>query len=738
VTFIHDGQEWRSPWPGPRPFEEGDDGLLYGRDDDIWDIIDAVDSQMPIIEISAETGMGKTSLIQAGLLPTLRSERDVKLVVSRTWSGKVAKGEELFCRSIWRDAKLDDLRAQWADGAEIGRDAVRTTLRHLQAEGDVVLVFDQFEELLRRDRQLGEEMLRVIGDVASEFDVTQIISLRSEFKHLLKSLERRLGGEKSIRHKEVKEPVDLDALIRQPPAALSPPLLVTDGAANVLKRWWKRARDMQYGGRSGEGQEDRLGIERLGGSEVGLLHLQGLLWSVFNYYVTVAGHPESGITEDLLREYKAWMEDQRGHLGVTTARSEAMLIADCLFNYVASAFVGDSEGTSQETQREAVHAASLVAPHMSSGGYKLSRQDGELAWLALKEGMETLGVDQDQLRWALGEMIDRSTSDDGGLDHEALKRSIKSVARKLVVDDASDRTTGRLRGESCAVGATTLIASFLRAVDHLKDQKVIREPPVVGSGRFYELVHDGFGPAVVAWGEFERTKVRHAAEALTASRGVDIRHTVISSAETSLGRDAISGAGWWTCLIAPPRGMERTLIEGVRFEACNLRGTLFQNCDLVRVVFDDECDLPGVMFDNCTFDDVTINGGTDTRLDGLYIAGGALHGRGLRFADLAGVAGVTLVGLQGTALAISGSNVSHLAVQPGGSIDSVSIVESRISRSVFSFSGPFEMSAIGSTFRFSEFFTDGVIEGERSQMQHCQWAEGISLAGSWELLPTPL
>jgi hypothetical protein len=60
------------PYPGARPFDTEHAAYFYGRDDDIGRLADAV-SRQPLVAVAGPSGVGKSSLVRAGLLPRLRA-----------------------------------------------------------------------------------------------------------------------------------------------------------------------------------------------------------------------------------------------------------------------------------------------------------------------------------------------------------------------------------------------------------------------------------------------------------------------------------------------------------------------------------------------------------------------------------------------------------------------------------------------------------------------------------------
>ena len=69
--------ENRCPWPGPRPLQTGDDGAsesrqLRGRDHEVSDLAMACVSNHVVV-LHGQSGVGKSSIINAGLVPTLKT-----------------------------------------------------------------------------------------------------------------------------------------------------------------------------------------------------------------------------------------------------------------------------------------------------------------------------------------------------------------------------------------------------------------------------------------------------------------------------------------------------------------------------------------------------------------------------------------------------------------------------------------------------------------------------------------
>ena len=63
----------RNPYPGPRPFERGEHNLFFGRDREVADLLSLMIAHREVL-LYAQSGAGKTSLLNAGVMPSLIQE----------------------------------------------------------------------------------------------------------------------------------------------------------------------------------------------------------------------------------------------------------------------------------------------------------------------------------------------------------------------------------------------------------------------------------------------------------------------------------------------------------------------------------------------------------------------------------------------------------------------------------------------------------------------------------------
>ena len=138
-------------YPGPQSFTEEDEGLFFGRKRETKALYDLIMVQ-PLVVLFAKSGMGKTSLLQAGIIPRLRfTEYDP--VMLRLNDVQIAP-EQQALRKIAPDA---------APGATLWTEIIRYNREH---NGTPLLIFDQFEEIftLYSDEQRAA-FVRQLADV---------------------------------------------------------------------------------------------------------------------------------------------------------------------------------------------------------------------------------------------------------------------------------------------------------------------------------------------------------------------------------------------------------------------------------------------------------------------------------------------------------------------------------------------------------------------------------------------
>ncbi|MFD7498526.1 trypsin-like peptidase domain-containing protein [Streptomyces sp. NPDC059832] len=145
-----------SPYRELLPFTEHDRAVFHGRTNETQQLIELLEQQqVPILPVFGPSGVGKSSLVGAGLLGHLDSER---YVIARLPHGLRLSAEELLAWALASAGDADTMQAGWHDRwlalarqltDEQGiRTAVEQTLARRGGRSRLVLVADQFETLL--------------------------------------------------------------------------------------------------------------------------------------------------------------------------------------------------------------------------------------------------------------------------------------------------------------------------------------------------------------------------------------------------------------------------------------------------------------------------------------------------------------------------------------------------------------------------------------------------------------
>lgn len=160
----------KSPYKYLNSFEEGDADIFFGREQEIAELYTRVVATNQILVISARSGYGKTSLINAGLIPKLRSRGDCDVFSVRCLSNPWNELVQLIF-------KCD---------AEKGK-VLSSTFSDKQFQ---FIIIDQFEEIFTSDEEDAIEIFKknITNFLQINPNTKIIISIREDFyTALLKS-----------------------------------------------------------------------------------------------------------------------------------------------------------------------------------------------------------------------------------------------------------------------------------------------------------------------------------------------------------------------------------------------------------------------------------------------------------------------------------------------------------------------------------------------------------------------
>ncbi|XCN72772.1 MAG: ABC transporter ATP-binding protein [Candidatus Electrothrix aestuarii] len=182
------------PYIGLRPFRENEQDRFFGRDSEISILLDKIRANRLTL-LLAGSGVGKSSLLRAGIIPVLGNDEGAELIYHRDWA--VLPGQALKQRiseHFSRKYHLADL------GDRLNPLSIKDVLRActIFSTGQQILILDQFEEFFNYQRFQPEfqpfiqELSAAVLDrsLAASF----VFSMREDFALELNSFKKTLPG----------------------------------------------------------------------------------------------------------------------------------------------------------------------------------------------------------------------------------------------------------------------------------------------------------------------------------------------------------------------------------------------------------------------------------------------------------------------------------------------------------------------------------------------------------------
>jgi WD40 repeat protein len=174
------------PYIGPVPFETKDAALFFGRDSEADELLSLAVAH-PVVLMYAQSGAGKTSLLNANLIPKLRKEGYDILPVARV------QGTECDSRT---NIYVFNTLMSWSDGTLTGSQLLKTSLRDFldgraHQKNDVnwelprFLIFDQFEELFtaypHRWQERKDFFIQIRDALEADYLLRVIFAMREDY-----------------------------------------------------------------------------------------------------------------------------------------------------------------------------------------------------------------------------------------------------------------------------------------------------------------------------------------------------------------------------------------------------------------------------------------------------------------------------------------------------------------------------------------------------------------------------
>lgn len=230
-----------TPYPGPRSFQRGE--TLYGRERETAELLDLLIAER-IVLLYSPSGAGKSSLLQAALIPELEREGfhvfpTMRVSIPAATSGPLPANR--FVASLVQSLQETLPAGQRLPAAEWATLSLAQVLDHYPTAGDTtwhgdVLVFDQFEEILTldpADSAAKHAFFEQLGEALRDRNRWALVAMREEFVGRLAPYQRPIPTRFSTRYRlELLGPEAARSAIQRPAAAAG--VDFTDAAAAKL------------------------------------------------------------------------------------------------------------------------------------------------------------------------------------------------------------------------------------------------------------------------------------------------------------------------------------------------------------------------------------------------------------------------------------------------------------------------------------------------------------------------
>lgn len=250
-----------NPYPGPRSFQR--DEKLYGRQRETWELLNLLIGER-IVLLSSPSGAGKTSLVQAALLPELQNEGFRVLSVMRPGllPDQPLPGANRYVLSLLLGLEAGRPPAEQLPLTELGSLSLGAYLEKAWPvpngadwHGDVLL-FDQFEEVLTvdpGDRAAKQAFFEDVGAALRDRSRWALFSMREEFVAALDPYLRPIPArfDKGRRyHLDLLGPGAAREAMQGPAADQVPSVIFSDDAARRLADDLRRVQMQQPDGQT--------------------------------------------------------------------------------------------------------------------------------------------------------------------------------------------------------------------------------------------------------------------------------------------------------------------------------------------------------------------------------------------------------------------------------------------------------------------------------------------------------
>jgi len=611
---------------------EDRDELLCGRNDDKTRFRQAVE-QHRLVFLSGKSGVGKSSLLDRGLIPQL-TKVGFKVATCSKWSGVADEPDaaEMLAAMV-RSALVGQITGLPEDQSIFRK-------LHEVYGARAVIILDQFEEMLRSaSEEFKSKLFELISFLNHESPMRIVISMRSEFLHELRLLEIATKPF-TVTHFYLDDirPEYAEEVVNAGNIGTADAVKSTE--AKSIAALWQLALTAHRTGR---------GVQR-----VGLLHLQALLYALH------AVAEEGKITQTVLEDF---VEKFSGTEGDDAERAAAVFdqaMQSCVnFKLKRCSEAAEDVGIDKWLIEGASDVLARLVPHLASDvssgvGYKNSYDAFQLMEMTLGTDLQRLlrGIDRcrgerggekdgaptaEQVRslfdvivapvtvvpgtsandeeldgrgshagWHVGDLFSGRDSlaerADNACEIEGAAGWVERLhpdAHPLAVDE-TEVTSSLMMGMAPASVLIEELRRYAFAIEWLQRISLVRLNRPGTDSVVVSLIHDSFGVALKLWSE-EKLKSSFAPlRSLVAPAAgffewhpEEDKHfpAELDGDGDAEGARLLVNLRWRSAFI-------RARFRNVIFANCDVRGAFFDACEFEGVVFVN-CLLEGLMFSDC-------------------------------------------------------------------------------------------------------------------------------------------
>ncbi|MCV7126964.1 nSTAND1 domain-containing NTPase [Mycolicibacterium vanbaalenii] len=552
---------------------------FHGRERDAQKISQII-RENDVVVLSGASGVGKTSALYQAIRPELERLGWAVMLCDK-WSPP----------RTFEAADLIETQAagQLPLGIVLGGDQPSLVAQLDEYYPDeAVIVLDQFEELIRYRRGAYQKVLRWIESTAKKSHVRIVISLRVEYEHELTGPGGLKIGPFQMQRCElapITDPKVIEQIIRAG-RTQGGEQAASDGAITRLVKIWEETHSQSEW------------------SEVGLLHLQATLYSLW-HGKTTAVIEESQVAR-LAQDVAEFNEKQTGADEVGLYEYGLSQCVEVALTHCRDAC--EPAGVDWTLAARARELITDMTGHLSSGGYKISLDRDELADRLIRASKvpESDRAAEQHARTKLAQIVDGAASgsyetDSGTFSFEPLELPDEldwlAIQRSGLLDedsldagiwpwelDPEDSTGGALLGLRPVESAIEELRSLHFALEWLRMCELIRVTSTEPGKVMVSLNHDRFAAGLTRWTRSFEVGSSEAISRVSAIRGAVLNWS--GENDEPIPGGVVANVRWADCQIT------RRFVD-VTFVNCDFRGSTLRGCE-----FD------GVSFVNCLLDDV--------------------------------------------------------------------------------------------------------------------------------------